>query len=102
VLLLMKKHPHSTKQKKKSSPSLSSKEIIGPDDPLNEEVSPDEVEILAEEQPVVSGREEEATTSGHQIPKIEPNDENNAQELIEEGLHGYMHTSLTKPLRKSK
>ena len=40
---------------------------------------------------------EEILTSDHRVSKIEPDDEHNNENLIEEGLQGYMHDSLTKP-----
>jgi hypothetical protein len=50
-------------------------------------------EILAENQFAVAGREEEASSSGHRIEPIINDEEGNAEKLIEEGLHGYMHRS---------
>ena len=50
-------------------------------------------EILAENQLAVAGREEEASSSGHRIEPIINDEEGNAEKLIEEGLHGYMHRS---------
>jgi hypothetical protein len=50
-------------------------------------------EILAEDQFAVAGREEEASSSGHRIEPIINDEEGNAEKLIEEGLHGYMHRS---------
>ncbi len=50
-------------------------------------------EILAENQFAVTGREEEAASSGHRIEPIINDEEGNAEKLIEEGLHGYLHRS---------
>jgi len=41
--------------------------------------------------------EAEVPTSDHRVSKIEPDDEHNNENLIEESLQGYMHGSLTKP-----
>ena len=59
--------------------------------PAPDVVSDDE--ILAENQLAVAGREEEASSSGHRIEPIINDEEGNAEKLIEEGLHGYMHWS---------
>jgi hypothetical protein len=56
------------------------------------EVVSDE-EILAENQFAVAGREEEASSSGYRIEPIINDEEGNAEKLIEEGLHGYLHRS---------
>ena len=48
---------------------------------------------LAEDQLAVTGRGEEASSSGHRIEPIFDDEEGNAEKLIEEGLHGYMHRS---------
>ncbi len=56
------------------------------------DVASDE-EILAENQLAVAGREEEASSSGHRIEPIINDEEGNAEKLIEEGLHGYLHWS---------
>jgi hypothetical protein len=64
----------------------------------NEETAPvpdvvSDEEILAENQLSVAGREEEASSSGHRIEPIINDEEGNAEKLIEEGLHGYLHRS---------
>ncbi len=59
--------------------------------PSPESVSDEE--ILAENQFAVAGREEEASSSGHRVEPIINDEEGNAEKLIEEGLHGYMHRS---------
>jgi hypothetical protein len=48
---------------------------------------------LAEDQFAVTGREEEASSSGHRVEPIINDEEGNAEKLIEEGLPGYMHRS---------
>ena len=50
-------------------------------------------EILAEDRFAVTGREEEASSSGHRVEPIFNDEEGNAEKLIEEGLHGYQHVS---------
>jgi hypothetical protein len=56
------------------------------DGPINEE-------NIAEDQFAVTGREDEASSSGHKVEPIINDEEGNAEKLIEEGLHGYMHVS---------
>lgn len=56
------------------------------------DVSPNE-EAIADDQFAVTGREEEASSSGHRVEPIINDEEGNAEKLIEEGLHGYMHRS---------
>jgi hypothetical protein len=91
------KKPTHTKPKKKTSlhrKAAPSPDRISPlDDPLsvgNPEVEPE----LAGENFEIAGREEEAASTGHRVEpvKIDP-EENNAETLIEEGLHGYLHVS---------
>jgi hypothetical protein len=93
----MKKSSHSSTSKKKTTPLP--KNIIPLDDPLVTD-EPTEAEDLAGEQFAVVGREEEASSSGHRVEPIEPDEEGNAEKLIEEGLHGYLHVSK-KNLRKT-
>jgi hypothetical protein len=90
----MKKSSHSSTPKKKASPS---REVITPladapvpDEPIDE---PD----LAGDQFSVAGREEEAASSGHRVEPIQPDEEGNAETLIEEGLHGFMRASPNHP-----
>jgi hypothetical protein len=64
---------------------------LGPDEPL------DEANAHLAEVAGTAGTEEEVPTSDHRVSKIEPDDEHNNENLIEEGLQGYMHDSLTKP-----
>jgi len=64
---------------------------IGPDEPL------DEANVQEGETPGIAVGEEEVPTSDHRVSKIEPDDEHNNENLIEEGLQGHMHGSLTKP-----
>jgi hypothetical protein len=94
----MKKSSHPSTSKKKASPSL--KEISPLDDPLVSDNPVDETN-LAVDQFAVAAREDEATSSGGRVEPIQPDEEGNAESLIEEGLQGYMHGSLTKP-RKTK
>ena len=65
---------------------------LGPDEPLDEANA-----NAASEAPGIAAREAEVPTSDHRISKIEPDDEHNNENLVEEGLQGYMHDSLTKP-----
>jgi hypothetical protein len=76
----MKKHSASSK-KPKSTPT-SVRPILAPDD------------RLGSDEPLDGSK---ASGGDHRIQKIEPNDEHNTEELIEEGMQGYMHGSLTKP-----
>jgi hypothetical protein len=48
---------------------------------------------IAEDQFAVAGRQDEASSSGHRVEPIINDEEGNAEKLIEEGLHGYMHRS---------
>ena len=72
-------------------PSKSAQKVVDPEMPLAD-VSLTE-DKLAEDQLAVAGREEEASSSGHRIEPIIDDEEGNAEKLIEEGLHGYMHRS---------
>jgi hypothetical protein len=95
---LMKKRSHSQPEKHRLAPVSTDPKLdarLGPDEPL------DQANALAGEAPGVAAREEEAQTSGHRISNIEPDDEHNNEDLTEEGMQGYMHSSLTKP-RKTK
>jgi hypothetical protein len=83
----MKKSSHSSTPKKKTS--SNPKNIVPLDDPLGAD-EPTEAEDLAGEQFAVAGREEEAASSGHRVEPIEPDEEGNAEKLVEEGLHGYL------------
>ena len=76
--------------KKLHKPSVSN-DRLGPDEPL------DEANVKGGETPGIVVREEDVPTSDHRVSKIEPDDEHNNENLIEEGLQGYMHESLTKP-----
>lgn len=73
------------------NPTVVSDAQLGPDEPL------DEASAHVSEAPGTAVGEVEALTSDHRILKMEPNDEHNNEDLIEEGLQGYMHGSLTKP-----
>jgi hypothetical protein len=61
--------------------------------PLETPLVSDELEgdELVEDQFAVTGREEEASSSGHKVEAIEPNDEDIGEKLVEEGLQGHMH-----------
>jgi hypothetical protein len=92
----MKKSSHSKTPKKKS---VSSQEAIAP---LEEDVTPDSPESeesLAADQFAVSSGGDEASSSGHRVEPIEPDEEGNAQKLIEEGLHGYLRANPKKSHR---
>jgi hypothetical protein len=102
----MKKPSHSPKPKKKASAkplddiTPLGEPLIG-DDPIDtDETTSTGAEDLAGEQFAVVGREDEASSSGHRVEAIEPDEEGNAEKLIEEGLHGYLHVSK-KNLRKN-
>ena len=83
------KKTHKTKTKA----SHHKKEVDLPvADPPVVDVTIDEVS-LAEDQFAVTGREEEASSSGHRVEPIINDEEGNAEKLIEEGLHGYLHRS---------
>jgi hypothetical protein len=81
----------SHKPKTKASHPKKEVDIPLADTPVAD-VPPDEVS-LAEDQFAVTGREEEASSSGHRVEPIIDDEEGNAEKLIEEGLHGYMHRS---------
>jgi hypothetical protein len=76
---------------KKLHKTSVSNDRLGPDEPL------DEANVQAGGTPVLGVGEEEVPTSDHRVSKIEPDDEHNNENLIEEGLQGHMHGSLTKP-----
>jgi hypothetical protein len=66
------------------NPSIVSDDRLGSDEPLDE----------------ANGSAtgvKEVQASDHRVRKIEPEDEHNNENLIEEGLQGHMHGSLTKP-----
>ena len=87
------KKPSPSPKAKKPKPTNRSQKIVTPveDAPLLD-VSVDEPEIAAD-QFAVGGREEEASSSGHRVEPIINDEEGNAQELIEEGLHGFRRAS---------
>jgi hypothetical protein len=76
---------------KKLYKTNESNDRLGPDEPLDE-ANGQKVDIHGT--PV---GEEEVPTSDQRVSKMEPDDEHNNENLIEEGLQGYMHDSLTKP-----
>ncbi len=92
----MKKSSRSSTPGKSASPRRARKEVAPPGEPLVLDVPAAEA-TLATEDFAVAAREEEAASSGRRIAPIEPDDEDNAQKLVEEGLQGYMHGSLKKP-----
>jgi hypothetical protein len=63
---------------------------LGPDEPL------DEANEREGARPGIVVGEEIVPNSDHRVSKIEPDDEHNNENLIEEGFQGYMHDSLTK------
>ena len=71
--------------------------IIVSNDRLGSDEAVDEANAQERETPGIAAMEEEVQTSDHRVSKIEPDDEHNNENLIEEGLQGYMHDSLTKP-----
>ena len=79
------------KSKSPTSKRTHTKKPIEAIAPVADVVSDEE--ILAENQLAVAGREEEASSSGHRVEPIINDEEGNAEKLIEEGLHGYMHRS---------
>jgi hypothetical protein len=92
----MKKPSHPPTTKKKSP---SSQKAIKPlDDGLAPD-SPESEESLAADQFAVSSGGDEASSSGHRVEPIEPDEEGNAEKLIEEGLHGYLHVNSKKSRR---
>jgi hypothetical protein len=94
---IMKKHSAPTASKvKKPTPPPANPAIV-PDDRLGPGEPLDQANALAGEAPGVAARDEEAESSGHRVKNIEPDDEHNNDDLIEEGMQGYMHGSLTKP-----
>ncbi len=56
-------------------------------------------ETLADDQFAVTGREDEASSSGHRVEPIINDEEGNAEKLVEEGLHGYRHAISKKSRR---
>jgi hypothetical protein len=76
---------------KKLHKASVSNDRLGPDEPLGE-ASGQEGETSG-----IAIGEEEIPNSDHRVSKIEPDDEHNNENLVEEGLQGYMHDSLTKP-----
>ena len=73
------------------NPIIVSDDRLGSDEPL------DEGNVHEGEAPGTAAGAEEVLTSDHRVCKIEPGDEHNTENLIEEGLQGYMRGSLTKP-----
>ena len=76
---------------KKLHKASVSDDRLGPNEPLDE-ANPKEGGTSG-----IAAGEEEVPTSDHRVSKIEPDDEHNNENLVEEGLQGYMHDSLTKP-----
>jgi hypothetical protein len=90
----MKKSSHSSPPKKKTPPAR--KTIAPPESPLLSDNPADEPDLAGDQYAVVA-REDEAASSGHRIEPIEPDDEHNAEKLVEEGLHGYLRASPNHP-----
>ena len=63
---------------------IESDDRLGSDEPLDEATS-------------FAAGVKEVQASDHRVCKIEPDDEHNNENLIEEGVQGYMRGSLTKP-----
>ena len=55
---------------------------------------------IAGDQFAVAGREDEASSSGHRVEPVIDDEEGNAEKLIEDGLHGYLHAIPKKPHRR--
>jgi hypothetical protein len=94
----MKKSSHPSPAKKKM---FLKRKDIAPLDVLPDSDSPVIEENLAGEQFSVVGREDEASSSGHRVEPILPDEENNAETLVEDGLHGYLH-AVSKKSRKPR
>ena len=88
----MKNSPHSPKAKKSKPPHRSPKAVAPVEDAPLLDVTIDEPDLAAD-QFAVAAREDEASSSGHRIEPIINDEEGNAQELIEEGLHGFRRAS---------
>ena len=73
------------------NPIIVSDDRIGSDEPL------DEANEHEGEAPGPTTETEGILTSDHRIRNIEPGDEHKNENLIEEGLQGYLRGSLTKP-----
>ena len=82
--------PVKTNMKKLHKPNVSD-DRLGPNEPL------DEANGQRADAKGITVGEEEVPTSDHCVSKMEPDDEHNSENLIEEGLQGYMHDPLTKP-----
>ena len=82
---------------KRKSPHQPENPIIASDDRLGPDEALDEANVHEGEAPGTAAGAEEVLTSDHRVRKIEPGDEHNTENLMEEGLQGYMHDSLTKP-----
>ena len=72
-------------------PIIVSDDRLGSDEPL------DEANSQGGEASVTAVGEDEVLSPDHRVSKIEPDDEHNNENLIEQGLQGHMHDSLTKP-----
>ncbi len=79
------------KNKSKTLTKSAKKTIVDPEMPIADVTLIEDK--VAEDQFAVSGREEEASSTGHRVEPIFNDEEGNAEKLIEEGLHGYMHRS---------
>jgi len=73
------------------------RKLIVTDDRLGPDERLDEANEQEGTRPSIAVGEKIVPSSDHRVSKIEPDDEHNNEDLIEEGLQGYMHDSLTKP-----
>jgi hypothetical protein len=73
-----------------ANPPIASDDRLGSDEPVDEAASREGK--VAGTTPASDGVE----TADHRVRKIEPDDEHNNENLIEEGMQGYMRGSLTK------
>ena len=86
---MKKSRSPSGKAKAKASPKKKQvvpPDLTVPDATLNEDK-------LAGDQFAVDGREDGASSPGHRVEPIINDEEGNAEKLVEEGLHGYLHRS---------
>jgi hypothetical protein len=97
----MKKNSNLSTSKKETSSHQSKNSTFVRDDRLGPDEPLDEANTSKGEPLGVTAEEEAALTSDHRVSKIEPDDEHNNEDLVEEGMQGHMHGSLTKP-RKTK
>lgn len=89
----MKKSSHLPKAQKQKSRGHSQEAIAPLEDAPLLDVPADDLDIATDQFAVVA-RQDEAASSGHRVEpiKIDP-EEDNAETLIEEGLHGFRRAS---------